>query len=289
MTAANVFGGGVAVITGAGAGIGAGLAREAGRIGMTVIVSDISPARAANVAGDINKAGGVAHAVPTDVRDHEAVEALAAFVEKKFGHVRLLINNAGIEMLGLIWELTPAQWQSAMDINVNGIFYGARAFIPRMIDAVRRGRRAAIANLSSVGGVGTSPMMAPYIVSKHAVLAFTECLSLDMELAGIPIDISVITPGMVRTSIFEDAPISGGETTALAERYRVAMRDYMASEGMEVGAAARFIFDQLAARSFWISTQPEMTESFATARAEYLRTRARPALNSRMRELLGSE
>jgi hypothetical protein len=92
---------------------------------------------------------------------------------------------------------------------------------------------------------------------------------------------------MVRTSIFEDAPISSGENTTLAEKYRVAMRDFMASDGMEVGAASKFMFEQLAARTFWVSTQPEMTESFAAQRAAYLRERARPKLNQVTREALG--
>jgi len=217
----------------------------------------------------------------------QAVDALAEFARKNCGDVRLLINNAGIEMLGLVWELTPAQWQASMEININGVFHGVRSFMPGMMEAVKRGGRAAIANLSSVGGVSMSPMMTPYIVSKHAVLAFTECLNLEMELTGIPIDVSVITPGMVRTSIFEDAPISSGENTTLAEKYRVAMRDFMASDGMEVGAASKFMFEQLAARTFWVSTQPEMTESFAAQRAAYLRERARPKLNQVTREALG--
>src|SRR5438132_12826265 len=116
MTPAEVFGGGIAVVTGAGAGIGAGLAREAGRLGMTVVVADVDKGRAASVADAIVKAGGKAHAQVTDVRDADAVEALADWTHRNLGDVRLLVNNAGIEMLGLMWELTPQQWRKVFDI-----------------------------------------------------------------------------------------------------------------------------------------------------------------------------
>jgi NAD(P)-dependent dehydrogenase (short-subunit alcohol dehydrogenase family) len=287
MTAEEAFADGVAVITGAGAGIGAGLAREAGQIGMTVFVSDISRERAQAVAREIQEAGGDARAVVTDVRDYGAVEALASLVHETAGDVRLLINNAGIEMLGLTWELTPAQWQAAIEINLNGVFYGVRAFVPRMREAVKRGRQAAIANLSSVGGMAIAPLMTPYTVSKHAVLSLTECLSLEMELTETPIDISVITPGIVRTSIFEDATTARGGKDNWAERNRDTLRKSLISQGMDVDVAARLIFEQLAARQFWVSTHPEMTEWFAVRRADYLRTRERPRATQELRDSLG--
>lgn len=286
-TSAGELTSGIAVVTGAGAGIGAGLAGEAARRGMTVVVSDVSPERANRVASEIRAAGGSAHPVTTDVRDPAAVEALAAYVKDTLGDVRLLINNAGIEMFGYLWELSPSQWKSAIDINVNGVFHGVRAFVPRMIDATKRGHRAAIANLSSVGGLGVSPLMTPYIVSKHAVQALTECLSLEMEAAGIPIDVSVITPGSVRSSIFIDAPSSHGEKRSQAEGFRMAMQKANEVSGMDVQAAATFMFEQLATRSFWISTQPEMTEYFAADRAQYLRDRRRPVLSDIMKQSLG--
>jgi NAD(P)-dependent dehydrogenase (short-subunit alcohol dehydrogenase family) len=254
---------------------------------MTVFVSDISAERAQAVANEIQEAGGDARAVVTDVRDYRAVEALASLVHESVGDVRLLINNAGIETLGLSWELTPAQWQAAIEINLNGVFYGVRSFVPRMREAVRRGRRAAIANLSSVGGMAVAPLMAPYTVSKHAVLSLTECLCLEMDLTETPIDVSVITPGIVRTSIFEDATTARGEKGDWAERNRAALRKSLVSVGMDVEVAACLIFEQLATGKFWVSTHPEMTESFAVRRADYLRTRERPSLTQELRDSLG--
>jgi hypothetical protein len=99
--------------------------------------------------------------------------------------------------------------------------------------------------------------------------------------------VSVITPGMVRSSIFDDAPISSGENATWAERHRVSMRNSMVTHGMDSEPASRFIFEQLAAKTFWVSTQPEMTESFAAMRVEHLRARARPQLSAMAKQALG--
>lgn len=267
------FAGGVAVITGAGAGIGAGLAREAARIGMTVIVADIAADRAAEVVADITARGGRGEPATVDVRDDAAMDALAAAVRRRHGKVRLVINNAGVEMLGFSWELSAEQWRRSTDINVMGVVNGVRAFAPGMIEDTRAGGRAAIANVSSVGGLSCSPMMAPYTVSKHAVLSFTECLLLEMELTGHPIDISLIVPAMVRSRIFDDAPVAAG--AGWAEAYRAQLHARM-GDAMDVDEAARVIFEGLAERRYWVSTQPEATQAVAGRRAELYARLTRP-------------
>lgn len=270
------FAGGTAVITGAGAGIGAALAREAARIGMSVVVADISSERAKTTVADIIARGGRAEALVVDVRDDEAMHALAADVRQRHGAVRLLINNAGIEMIGFSWELTAEQWRRSTDINVMGVVNGVRAFVPGMIEDTAAGGCAAIANLSSVGGFMCSPMMAPYTMSKHAVLSFTECLFLEMELLGLPIDVSVVIPSMVRSQIFADAPIADGGAATWAEAYRRQFLERMGSEAMDPDEAARAVFGQLAERRYWVSTKPEATEAVAARRAELYRTLDRP-------------
>jgi NADP-dependent 3-hydroxy acid dehydrogenase YdfG len=137
--------GGVAVITGAGSGIGEGLARHAAEIGMTVVLADIAKDRIDKVAADIVAEKGKALAVPTDVSKPEALEALADAAYNAFGEVRLLINNAGIETLGYTWEIPAATWDKTLGININGVVHGVRAFVPRMIAA---GKPAFIANTS---------------------------------------------------------------------------------------------------------------------------------------------
>ena len=172
------FDGGVAVITGAGAGIGAGLARHAAGLGMTVVLADIDGAAVAALRDELTAAGGAAVDVVCDVRDPDAVELLAESTYRDIGPVRLLVNNAGIEQFGYLWDTPVENWNRVVEINVSGVFHGIRAFVPKMIDT---GTSAWVWNLSSIGGVAAVPLQAPYIMSKHAVLALTECLHLEMQ------------------------------------------------------------------------------------------------------------
>lgn len=273
--------GGVAVVTGAGAGIGAAIARRAGTIGMTVVVTDVSAARADAVADAIVADGGraVAHAV--DVSKPAELDALAARVADEVGPVRLLVNNAGIETMGLSWEIPPERWQATLDVNVGGVVHGVRAFVPGML---ARGEEAWIANLASIGAFGQMPTQTAYILTKHAVQAFSECLFLEMELAGAPIHVASVVPGMVRTRIF-DEDAGRGEPGGAAPHRRV-MRELMAAHGMDVDEAAHTILHQIAEGRFWVSTQPDQTQAALATRIAFLSTQAEPSLTEQARALL---
>jgi len=283
MAADDTFRDGVAVITGAGAGIGAGLARAAAQQGMIVVVSDVSKERAESVAQSIAQAGGRAHPFVTDVRDKNAVADLAVKVYDQFGGVRLLINNAGIGTYGFTWDLDPAKWDNAMNINVNGIFYGIHAFVPRMIKA---DKRAAVVNLSSLGALTALPLAAPYIVSKHAVLALTECLYLEMQLVKAPIDVSVVVPSRILTPFYSDVVV--GDGSALTAKYRDMMHESAKLEGMDPDEAGRVMFPQIMAGDFWISTDFQMTKDIAAVRGEFIRSQARPELPGPVRDAIAT-
>ncbi|WP_097092312.1 SDR family NAD(P)-dependent oxidoreductase [Novosphingobium sp. Chol11] len=270
--AAELFRDGVAVITGAGSGIGLGLAERFGSLGMTVVAADISRDRAALTVAAIKAAGGRAHAMTVDVGNAEDISCLAASVHDRFGDVRVLVNNAGIETVGFTWEISADRWDRTLDINIHGVVHGCRAFLPRMIAS---GKEAWVANLASVGGFGQMPIQTSYIMSKHAVQSFTECLSLEIELAGAPIHIASVIPGMVRTHIFDATEADEG---AVAVAHRTAMREVMAAGGMDLAKASERIVDQLAAGAFWVSTQPRMTRTFLDARISFLRDQSRPRL-----------
>ena len=256
--------GGVAVITGAGSGIGAALARHAAELGMKTVLADIDSDRIRAVAAEIQSAGGHALPVYTDVSDPQALDALADTVFETFGQVTLLVNNAGIETLGVTWEIPAASWDKTLAININGVIHGVRAFAPRMIAA---GHRAFIANTCSVGALGTMPVQTPYILSKHAVLAFSECLYLEMQLKQAPIHVSAIMPGPVATSIFAD---SATTADASSHHHRQVMQDMLASQGISATEAARLILPRIAAGEFWVSTHPQMTREMAQQRADHL-------------------
>jgi len=279
--AAEIFAGRTAVITGAGSGIGEGLARVAARIGMKVVLADIAIDRASAVAADIEAQGGKALAVKTDVTSIADLEALADTAYGTFGDVALAINNAGIETIGYSWDLPDATWDKAIDINIRGVVHGSRIFARRMIAA---GTKGYIANVASIGALGMMPTQAPYMMSKHAALSFTECLFLEMDLAKVPIHVSAVVPAQVKTRIFDDAPTSTG--SGMANRQRARMQEMLTSMGLTPVEAGEIILAGIASGSFWVSTHPDITAYMARARADYLGSLATPVLADQARALV---
>ena len=277
MSARETFSGGVAVITGAGAGIGAGLARYASRLGMTVVLADVDARAVATLRDELCAAGGTAVDVVCDVRDPDAVQELANKAYRDVGPVRLLVNNAGVEQFGYLWDTPVPNWRRVVDINVSGVFFGVRAFLPKMMAT---DEQAWVWNLSSVGGVRAIPLQAPYIMSKHAVLALTECLHLDVQSAGHDhhIHVQAVLPGAVVSNIFEAAGgvDSNASDVAAAEAQRSAMLDIKAT-AMDPLAAAETVFEQAAEGRFYLLTQPSVGSAMAE-RANVLAAQRSPAL-----------
>ncbi|MGN6337522.1 SDR family NAD(P)-dependent oxidoreductase [Mycobacterium sp.] len=277
MSARETFSGGVAVITGAGAGIGAGLARYASSLGMTVVLADVDAAAIAALRGELCAAGGRAVDVECDVTDADAVQALADRVYRDVGPVRLLVNNAGVEQFGYLWDTPVPNWRRVVDINISGVFFGVRAFLPKMMAT---DEQAWVWNLSSVGAVRAIPLQAPYIMSKHAVLALTECLHLDVQSAGHDhhIHVQAVLPGAVVSNIFEAAGgvDSNAGDVAAAEAQRSAMLDIKAA-AMDPLAAAETVFEQAAEGRFYLLTQQSVASAMAD-RANVLAAQRSPAL-----------
>lgn len=268
--ARSVFGIGVMAVTGGGSGVGEGLARYGASLGMKVAIADIDLPAAQAVVDDLTGSGTQAIAVHTDVRDAESVDAFFAKTYDELGPVTLAINNAGIEQFGYLWETPVENWQRVLDINVTGVFNGVRAVVPRMAEA---GAPAHIWNLSSIGGIGTAPRQAPYIVSKHAVLALTESLKLEVETAGYDITVAAVLPGPVTSKIFE---MAGGDSAAgTLEREAMLKVGETAMSALE---AAEQVFAQAAEGAFYLSTHPEVTQFMMNGRAEQLRAQSAPQL-----------
>jgi NAD(P)-dependent dehydrogenase (short-subunit alcohol dehydrogenase family) len=264
--------GGVAVITGAGSGIGRGLAMEAAGAGMKVVLADIDSGRIDEVAAAIKGGGGDAIAVPTDVSKPEAIDALADAAYEAFGEVRLVVNNAGIETLGFSWEIPTNVWDKTLDINIHGVVHGVRAFAPRMIAS---GQPGFIANTASIGALGITPVQTAYIMSKHAVLAFSECLRLEMEVKKAPISVSAVLPGPVTTRIFTD---SEGAADPVSQHHRQAMQAMLDANGIDGYEAAKIILPQIARGDFWVSTHPDLTREYAANRARMLTELENPSM-----------
>jgi NADP-dependent 3-hydroxy acid dehydrogenase YdfG len=271
----TAFSGGVAVITGAGAGIGEGLARYAAtELDMTVVLADIDAAAIEKLSQDLNQLGARAVVVTTDVRDAASVDRLAARTYDEFGAVRLLVNNAGVEQFGYLWDTPVQNWNRLVEININGVFHGIRSFVPGMLER-RDGPASYVLNLSSVGGVGAAALQAPYIMSKHAVLSITECLYLEIQAVGANVRVAAVLPGIVTSKIFQAArSVDNGDVDA-AEDHRQSMLT-IREAGISALAAAETIFQQAAAGEFYIVTQPEMVLAAMANRGDQLRDRRAP-------------
>lgn len=281
LSGSSVFNSGVAVITGAGAGIGAGLARRAGELGMTVIVTDVDLARAQAVADEILSGGGKAEALQVDVSRAEELDRLAETVHARHGDVRLLINNAGIETIGFTWEIPASRWDATLNINIHGVVHGVRAFAPRMLAS---GKEAWIANLASMGAFGVMPCQTAYIMTKHAVQSFSECLYLEMQLKDAPIHVCSVMPGMLKTSIFEESAGQGEPQSASSHRRK--MFEMMRDHGMDLAEGCALILDQIAEGRFWIHTQPDMSMPAIESRIDFFRSQQPPVLSDSVRDLV---
>lgn len=263
---------GTAVVTGAASGIGAGFARHLVDRGMTVVVADIDRAAAEALVAELGEDRARAHQV--DVTDPDAVERLAADVYADHGSVELLINNAGIESSGLLWEVDLERWHRVMQVNVDGVLHGVRAFVPRMIAA---GTPACVANMSSVGGINTAAVQAPYIVSKFAVQALTESLYQDLSLVDAPIQVSVLVPASVRSQIFLSAQSQAPTTNATANAVFDAMQHDNVTTGLDPVEAAVHMVNQLADGEFWVWSEDGRCTDAARRRAQQLLDRRPPS------------
>ena len=193
----------VAVITGASAGIGRATALAYARKGYAVVVAARHEAALARVAAECDRAGGVALAVTTDVTDPKQVHALVARAVETFGRLDVLVNNAGLGVHALAYQISDEQMHQAMAVNFYGVLYGCRAAVPVM-QAARRGH---IFNVSSVIGKRGSPYNGAYCAAKFAVCGLTE--SLRVELMDWHIRVTLVCPGMTDTEFFDH--VVGGD------------------------------------------------------------------------------
>lgn len=254
----------VAVITGAASGIGAGLAREAARRGMRLVLAD----RDANALEAVSDGiGDAAYALPTDVTDPSAVEALAETAYRLHGRVDLLFNNAGVLATGLSWELPPETWAHSWSVNVDGILNGLRAFVPRLIAADAPAR---IVNTASVGGFLPSPLMAPYSATKFAVVALTEALAGELKMLESKVAVSLLAPGPVKSRIFREEPPEA------AQRFHGTMTRLLDANGLEADAFASRVFDAIDRGDYWIIPQPEAFDEGFRIRYETISKRLPP-------------
>lgn len=201
MTAAgdNAAGTRVAVVTGAGRGIGAAIARRLAADGLAVMVSDIDAATAQGVAQEITDAGGRAASTTTDVADREAVVGLVAATQERFGSIDVMVANAGIAQVKTLLEVTPEDLQRMLSINVGGVMWCLQAAAEAMIE---QGHGGKIINAASIAGHQGFDHLGHYSASKFAVRALTQAAA--KELASHGITVNAYCPGIVGTTMWDE-------------------------------------------------------------------------------------
>jgi len=250
----------IAVVTGAGSGIGFALADALAVAGCSIVLADVQDDALERAAGAIAERGVETLAVRTDVSKQDQVDALAQATLDRFGAVHVVCNNAGVAGAGDPWFGPIDGWEWIMGVNFWGMVYGVRTFLPHVITS----GGGHIVNTASMAGL--YPGFAPaYDASKHAVVAMTESLFHNMQLTQLPVGVSCLCPGWVKTGIIDSDrnwPSEYGEMPALEPAAEIS-RNYVRraiDEGMQPGAVADLVVEAIRTGRFWVLPHPDWVD-----------------------------
>lgn len=243
----------ICVITGAGSGIGSGLARYALQRGMTVIGADIDEGGLDNLAASVGKHRSRLATRSLDTSDADAVGVFADWVYSEYGRVHLLFNNAGVLVDGKSWERPLRDWQWIINVNFMGVVHGVHHFVPRML---KQGEPGRVINTASIGGLlGGGTYMSPYQTTKHAVAVLTETLYKELAQESGDITASVLCPAEVATKIWHSDRLRPAEEQVKLGSAEQAFHDVVASNvaaGPTPDEFAVQVFKGIDAGKFWL-------------------------------------
>jgi NAD(P)-dependent dehydrogenase (short-subunit alcohol dehydrogenase family) len=250
----------VAVVTGAAGGIGLAMAQRFAQSGLHVVMADVDEVGLVGAAQQVAAVGTEVLAVPTDVSDEGSVQALAAATLERFGGAHLVCNNAGVATQADPWFGPLSAWQWVVGVNLWGVIHGVRAFLPILVEQ----GEGHIVNTASIAGLlpGIGPS---YDATKHAVVALTEDLYTTLGAVGLPVGVSVLCPGWVRTGIMDaernwpthlgDLPPKAFGADVVGTHVRRAV-----DEGMTPAVVADLVADAVSSKRFWVFPHPEFVE-----------------------------
>jgi NAD(P)-dependent dehydrogenase (short-subunit alcohol dehydrogenase family) len=257
LTSVKVLRGRVAVVTGAASGIGLGIASALADEGAHLVLADIDGERLELEAERLRSSGSHVESVLTDVGDPDAVQGLAERTIARYGAVHLLCNNAGILRSGRVWELSLSDWDAVLRVDLMGVVYGLRSFVPLLLASGEEGH---VVNVASMASVVPVPGIGPYNVAKHGVLALSETLQAELVQMGAPIGVSVVMPGRVASRIGR-----GKEEQELEQPSALAPAAPGVIEPAEVG---RQVVEAVRQERLYVFTHPER---IAEARERFAR------------------
>jgi NAD(P)-dependent dehydrogenase (short-subunit alcohol dehydrogenase family) len=256
----------VAVITGAASGIGLATAERLAAEGMKLVLADVEEA-ALRKAADALAAKVEVHPVRTDVTRPEQVDALAKRAYERFGAVHVVFNNAGVEVTGALWDGSLEDLRWVVDVNLWGVIYGIRSFVPLMLEQKSEGH---IVSTASMAGLTSPPYLDIYAVTKWGVVAAMECLYKELLMLGSPLRASVVCPGLIKTRIMDSArnrpedarrdppkPAASAGAVLMESTLRAALEG-----GFAPSVVAQAVFEGIRDERFYvIPSQPEVKQN----------------------------
>jgi len=259
------FSGKVAVITGAGSGLGREFALTAGGLGMKLVLADVQADALERTTDELLAQGVEVLAMVCDVSKGAHVQELADAAIARFHGIHLVFNNAGVGSGGLVWESTEADWEWVLGVNLWGVIHGVRVFTQAMLECAKRDPafEGHIVNTASMAGLLNAPAMGVYNVSKHAVVSLSETLYHDLQLVNAPIGASVLCPYFVPTGIHqshrnrpEDLKPEAGPTAS--QRASQALTTKAVESGkVSASDVARITFNAIRDGQFYIYSHPQ--------------------------------
>jgi NAD(P)-dependent dehydrogenase (short-subunit alcohol dehydrogenase family) len=271
----------VAVVTGAASGIGLAMAHSFAGEGMRLVLADVDEPGLHTARAGLAELGADAVTVPTDVSDPDAVDALRDAAMSAFGGAHVVCNNAGVGGGGLIWEVPLETWRWVFSVNFWGVVHGIRSFVPLMLEQ----GEGHVVNTASAAGLMVAPWMGPYTATKHAVVAVSETLALD--LGDAPVGVSVLCPMFVRTRIHESDRTAPPEVLRAEEARGGAtegMRDMMAglvNAGIEPAIVGEMVRAAVQENRFWILPHDEVKPAMV-GRAQRVAHEVNPAFSAEL-------
>ena len=254
----------VAVITGAASGIGRAIAERCVSEGMKVVLADVEEASLAKAVAELEALGGTVRGVRTDVSRRSDVEHLARQALDAYGQVHLLFNNAGVAAGGAPWEATWNDWEWIIGVNLWGLIHGVKVFTPLMM---AQNAECHIVNTSSAAGLVVGNGSAPYAVTKHAVVALSECLYLSLQQRNSLVKVSVLCPGLVHTNIDSgerNRPAElRNEPVEITPQMQAGLAAFKAAleASMSPVRVADVVFEAIQNEQFYVLPRPEWIEA----------------------------
>ncbi|NLW43890.1 MAG: SDR family NAD(P)-dependent oxidoreductase [Syntrophomonadaceae bacterium] len=267
----------VVTITGAASGLGKGMATRFAEKGARLSLADLDAENLARVEAELKAKGVEVLTTVLDVRDGEAVEKFAERTFAAFGGVDYCINNAGVHSMGTIWRIPAAEWRTVFEINVMGVVNGILAFVPRMI---AQDRECFVVNTASNAGLQVNTGIAPYAMSKHAVVSITESLAVELQAVKSKVKAYAFCPGLVPTGLSRNSEQIKDQRDPYfqTESYKkiYAYGAMLLEKGMSMDLAMDRFFAGLEADDFYIRTHDNEEEE-VSYRVRMVLERKRPA------------